>query len=382
MVTIKRLFVATLVSLSLSLVSTSKAKAISFTFTRIADTTGNFSDFDTSPSINDNGTVAFWGLLRGSGTINDGVFTGNGTDLTTIATVNRPFVGGPAINNNGTVAFTDFDGVFTGSGTDLTTIATVDRPFFGFGPPAINNNDTVAFSGGTQGVQESIFTGNGKNLTTIAEANGSQKGLGFNVGINNSDTVVFVGNPDNLEPGVFISNGGITTTIANTSSGFFNTFNSAAINDSGTVVFNATLTPVGLSSGIFTLDNGTLTTIANTSGPFSFFGQPAINNGGTVAFYATLFQGGSGIFVGSDPVSDKVIATGDSLEGSTVTSALFFSNGLNNFGQLAFYAKLADGTSGIFRADPVAVPEGSSVLALLTVGALSAGLRLTRQNNS
>ncbi len=38
-----------------------------------------------------------------------------------------------------------------------------------------------------------------------------------------------------------------------------------------------------------------------------------------VVFLADLDDGGKGIFTGPDPISDKVIAIGDPLFGSTVT---------------------------------------------------------------
>jgi hypothetical protein len=132
------------------------------------------------------------------------------------------------------------------------------------------------------------------------------------------------------------------------------------------------------------------TIIADNTGPFRTFGSglPAINDAGTVAFLASLDEGGSGIFTGPNPVTDKVIATGDSLFGSTVTSLgfnRFSSKGLNNAGQLTFFAQLADGSSGIFRADPESTPkpqpvsEPASVLDLLAVGALGIGTWWKRQ---
>ncbi len=70
-----------------------------------------------------------------------------------------------------------------------------------------------------------------------------------------------------------------------------------------------------------------------------------------MAFRADLTVSGKGIFVGPDPVVNKVILTGDSLNGSTVTNLSFSKKGLNNLGQIAFYAELADGTRGIFQAE-------------------------------
>jgi hypothetical protein len=149
------------------------------------------------------------------------------------------------------------------------------------------------------------------------------------------------------------------------------------------VAFQAVLDTGGV--GIFTGSGGATTSIVDSSGLFSFFGGPAINDEGTVAFLANLNTGGEGIFTGSGSVTNKVIATGDTLFGSTVTQLFFYNEGLNNTGQLAFFARLADGTSGIFRADPEStsepqpVPEPTSALGLLAVGLLGVGMWRKRQ---
>jgi hypothetical protein len=98
-----------------------------------------------------------------------------------------------------------------------------------------------------------------------------------------------------------------------------------------------------------------------------------------------LDTGVTGIFTGADPIADKVIAIGDMLFGSRVTSLYFSNQGLNNSGQLAFVAGLENGISGVFRADPQppvqSVPEPSSVLGLLAVGVFGAGSLLKRKQN-
>nr|WP_242022142.1 PEP-CTERM sorting domain-containing protein [Trichocoleus sp. FACHB-90] len=187
---------------------------------------------------------------------------------------------------------------------------------------------------------------------------------------------------DDLSSGIFTGNGTrdngeiITNTIAN-SNGAFNRFSDPSINNSGTVAFSAVL-DAGLS-GVFTGNGTTTTTIADSSGAFnSFFRTPSINDFGTVAFLAGLDAGGSGIFTGNNPLKDKVIVTGDTLFGSTVQELSFYREGLNNSGQVAFFASLANGTGGIFRADPIVVeppkdvPEPASVLGLLAVGTFGA----------
>ncbi len=119
--------------------------------------------------------------------------------------------------------------------------------------------------------------------------------------------------------------------------------------------------------GVFTSSGGSITTIATTSGSFSGFEDqgPAINASGLVAFQASLDSGGEGIFVGPDSVADKVIAIGDPLFDSTVSFLSFgLGEGLNDSGQIAFRAVLADGTFTIVRAAPI--PEPSTMLLLGT----------------
>lgn len=124
-----------------------------------------------------------------------------------------------------------------------------------------------------------------------------------------------------------------------------------ALNDNGVVA-------CGDSEEIFTTDGTTVTIIANTQGPFGEHGfisfSVSLNNQNMVAFSATLKAGGAGIFTGDGRVTDQVIMTGTPLLSSTVVSFRFLGpKALNDHGQVAFLALLADGTEGIFRADPV-----------------------------
>lgn len=383
---------AVMIGLCLGFLASPEAQAASFTFTKIADTSDRFSSFGETPALNNAGTVAFFAELDAGG---QGIFTGNGATITTIAQTGdrfSRFFEAPSINDAGTVAFianldAEGSGLFTSNGTTTTTIATRGINSFGsLGSPSINNAGIVAY--------ECPF------LATTIICKGDEeialRSRGIAViepSINDAGTVAYLqqsnGPPINapFPAAIFTSNGTTTTTITDTS-GPFSSLSPSSINNLGTIAFLAELDAGG--SGIFTSNGTTTTTITDTSGAFSrFFDTPSINDLGTVAFLAGLDAGGLGIFTGSDPLKDKVIFSGDSLFGSTVQSLGFFREGLNNSGQLAFFASLADGTSGIYRADPLGsgeppkdVPEPASVLGLLAFGALGATKVMKRKQIS
>lgn len=102
---------------------------------------------------------------------------------------------------------------------------------------------------------------------------------------------------------------------------------------------------------------------ADDSGNFADFQQAAVTDlGRYAAFHADLDNGGSGIYGGSfggDP--KKLIAVGDSLDGSTVVSLGMGRQAVNDEHDVAFRAVLADGTKGVYvvlRGDPSGV-EGA-----------------------
>jgi len=223
----------------------------------------------------------------------------------------------------------------------------------------------VVFNASLKSKGQGIFTSIGGATTTIADTNGLYSSFSSNsLNLNKRGTVVFSASLKSKGQGIFTSIGGVTTTIASSQPAEF--FNDFALNDRGTVVFDASFFNPALTQWLrdelLIESGGMTTTIADTSGAFgSFYPGLNINNRGTVAFEATLKGGGFGIFTGPDPVTDKVIATGDSLFGSTVTALSFTHKGLNNRNQLVFYAALADGNQVIVRANPESAPEPKSV---------------------
>lgn len=383
MTIIKKLSVVTALGVFLNLLMT--AQAFGFTFTQIADTNSDFSKFGFYPVIDNDGTVAFLGDLN---TGESGVFTGTGSGTTRIdgglfssfSTFN------PAIQDNGNVAFsgnlkTGGSAIYALRGGELQTIAT-SRNFAALSSPAINSEGTVAFSQTLDSGVRAVLTNNGGTTTTIADNSGNSPYNRFEeTAINKDGVVAFTAELKAGGRGIYSVNNGTTNTVVDTSGEFDFLFN-PSINNAGTVAFKGVLDRLA-GEGIYIANGGTVTKIADNSGVFDFFLDPAINNNGTVAFRGVLKGGGLGIYTGADPVNNKVIALGDSLSGSTVTDLYFSNQGINDKNQFAFYARLADGRRGIFRADSnpnsqtsTSIPEPTSVLGLLAVGALSTVLKL------
>jgi hypothetical protein len=110
----------------------------------------------------------------------------------------------------------------------------------------------------------------------------------------------------------------------------------------------------GQTAANFWMGNGgAAQLVASTNGPYSFLFIPSINSAGLITFRASLDNGQYGIFAGPDPDQDKVILTGDKLDGSTVIAITSHNQAINDKGQIAFRAQLADGRYGVYRADPI-----------------------------
>ena len=338
-----------------------------FSFTKVSNTSGPYSVF-RNPSINDVGTVVFEAFIAVD-TPPTGILTGSGGSTTTIAEGSAPIdvVFNPSINKVETTAYagvgyTGEAGILTSSGGSITNLVNSSGHFSFFSSTSIKNRGTTAFLAGLDTGDTGIFTSSSGELTMIASS--GDRFSAFDVGlsteggdgifaaytlplINDEGTVAFNAGLDTGDTGIFISNEGEITTLADSSSRF-NAFGSAAVNDEGTVAFLAELD--GGDRGIFTGSGSEIATIVDDSGLFSYFNSnPSINKLGTVAFEAELDAGGSGIFIGPDPIVDKVILIGDSLFGSTVTELFISQKGLNDAGQLAFQATLADGNRAVFR---------------------------------
>jgi hypothetical protein len=355
---------AIIIVLALFLFSPVATAAVSYTFTTIADTHGLFRSFSpTIPALNSTGDVVFWATLKTGG---EGIFKGNGGNPLSVYDTQGDFSNFgifPVLNNTGQVAFRaglkprkggnntgqvvaprglnpGRGGIFVGklggpATLVLDNLNTFDLTSIG-SFLSINDHGTVVFKDEGPRVHDHhlsrILINNGATLTTVYGP----------ADLGTIDVPLIINNSELVAPYGLLGGGGLILQEC----GPF-----TSLNDNGVVA-------CGDAEGVFTINGATVTSIANTQGPFGTHGffpfSISLNNHNTVAFSATLKVGGAGIFTGDGRVTDQVITTGDPLLNSTVTAVRFLgSKALNDNGQVAFLALLADGTEGIFRADPV-----------------------------
>jgi len=334
-----------------------------YTFTRIVDNSGPFLLNGSPAAINEAGQVTFGAdLSTGSG-----IFVGSGGPITTVADTSDGFrfFGFSSIDGRGKVFFFAFrndlsGGIFAGPHGE-TPFLDDSGPVFGFGGDC-HSSRAGAFTtvhaflknGG-----QAIFAGRDRAVTTVADTSGDFVGFDIDPHVNASGQVAFQGFLNDGSTGIFVSNGRTLTTIADTSGIFADFTGAPSINNRGEVAFGAILkggSGFFPPDGIFVGRGGQIRTVVDSIGPFFFFlafGRPCINDRGQVAFFGFLDTFQSGLFVGPDPVADRVIMVGDPLDGSTVIGISVFGDYLNNAGQLVFTAQLADGRTEIVRADPV-----------------------------
>jgi hypothetical protein len=317
--------------------------------------------------------------------------------LTTIAENQRrfAFIGvNPSINDSGQVSFAatldaqdkltgdNIQAILRGDGKKLTTIATTADQFDSFGfDTSINDSGEVAFAAELDeefGLDEELFSGSGgkkggvtRHYLTSTDVSLAGQPVRFagsdsRPSINDSGNIAFV---ESIQPdfarGIFVGQEEeFTTIVAPDSSDPSVGYGAPILNDAESVAFLRSFfdeTAQRSAEEIVKIEaDGTHTVVADARGEFASFGfrPPSLNNNGDVAFLADLDSAGSGIFVGADPLNDRVISTGDALDGSTVQNITFCEQGLSDSGELAFVAQLeADTPDGfrtaVFRATPV-----------------------------
>jgi len=311
------------------------------------------------PAINDKGDIAVrvesaGGSDRMFEILNDGTILTLAKQGNSISFIGR----NPSINDSQQVSFAanlnpGGEAIYRASPTGRTTIASTAGAFrfFGF-DTSVNDAGRVAFKAELRNNDQGLFTGTGGAVKTIYLDSSSQfSGDQSRPSINDRGQIAFLERLDSGSSGVFRFDGNTFTTIVEDGGPILFT-TVPQLNGSGVAVFQSFLRSGGEA---VTVGNGTvLKNVVTTSGPFQSFdiGDPSINDVGGVVFTASRDDGTEGVYTGADPVADKVIETGDTLDGSTVTNAFQCSEGLNNVGQVAFQAQLMDGRTVVVKATP------------------------------
>lgn len=340
--------------------SFSHDRTVSYQFTKIADTRGGvFRSFYLSPSIDGQGMVLFRANLTGGG---QGIFQSDGLITTQIATTTEKFEafrGSPAVSDNGKIVFLgsrsseDFG---YSRGTDITgDFLYSNEEFVELGDLVINNGGMLAFKGKkARGRRQynQVFLGDGGRPIAIPDSKNNQIGK---LSLNNHGHVVF-----STGDKIYVSDGKTTRLLTDGVKEYF-LFYRPVINDFGMVVVQTASEPRKgwIIKHLVVISDGQVQVLASTQGPFhDLVSSHAVNNHGKIVFIAVLESGLTGLFTGPNPVRDVVIKQGGQLFGAKIVEGPVFSNrGFNDAGQIVFYARLEDGTEGIYRADPNILPS-------------------------
>jgi hypothetical protein len=343
-----------------------------------------------APELNNDGVVTFQdacdrtvigdgfqqivlGPVGGDLTINDSEIVGARTVVTT------------SVNG----VSTQLDRILTAPATGGTTIRLreEDTPFVGLHEPRINNNGSFSFFGSYAGTSDDgiyRLDPGGMVTTMLDPTTLTPFGPAYASGrhdINDIGQVALLANFLTISgSAVFRSDGVNLTTISDR----FSAAGFPSINNSGVVAF------IDNTQRVVTGDGGPHRVIA-TSGttlPFRQFLQASINDSDNVAFLAVLGTNIHGIFTGPDPVANKVVQTGDTLnivqggfkiepsngQGQVVNMS---PSGINDLGQIAFTVwGTADNRASraVVRADPPGSTPQNPILPPSTLAPWRFGL--------
>jgi len=240
---------------------------------------------------------------------------------------------------------------FNGSATVIYSSADL------IGEPSVSVGGYLAFKAivDCEGPCDTVLLGNVDGGVDVAAEAGDSTAVGGvdqiapNVAVNNNGVVAFVATTFNENKGIFRANDRVVTTLASTAGGpvsFTDFDNRVSINTFGEVAFVGTL-PDGNKSIVVASPGNVIVRTVTSPGGFVDFGNGSdatvlINDNGDVAFIAFNAGGGHSLYVGNDPVNDRVVSTGDIIDGRQVVSLQL--GGWNSAGQLTFLATLFNGT--------------------------------------
>jgi hypothetical protein len=301
-----------------------------------------FYKFYGTPVIAGDGTVYWhgWQVIRGKTTI--GIFRYREGKVSVVFDIEGEYAefDSLAVNEENVLAFEAvFDtgryGVFRWDGEKVATIADNDDRLKYFHGISINRDGTVAFRASNSATGEvGVYVGAGKSLTKIAGTKGDFAQISRDTSINDSGHVLFFARPPSGNYGLYAWNGTTVDELYSRKKGFFITGSWSGVDDDGKVVFVASTDE---STGIYIGDGGTPKLFLNSNEQFS--GIRDVNSHFVDGRRMMAFCANGGVFVGTDPAKDKVIARSDSFLNTKVVETEI-GRGLNESGQIAMIVRL------------------------------------------
>lgn len=376
-------------SLGTALLAAEPVQALSFTFTKIADSrSSDYTSLFSRVALNNKGDVAFGATLTDG---SQGIFLSDGLRINPIIKTDETYqeLGSYfSLNDTGTVAFrsTFADnkvGIFKSNGTTQSAIAVVERESGGVyadvDQPSINNLGTVAYVFSNWPFGGEIRTGNGLPVDKDNSGTGSRFTTFDTPTINDAGQVTYF-YTSAFTPPIIISEVPGEPGYAIVGSRPFSNLGYPSLNNQGTVAFTGYNSDLD-RGGIFTTNDGVnFTPRVTNRDEADSISALAINDLDELAFLGSSANQQK-IYINQGDRTSVVVSQGDRIFDSSIISLNLFREGFNNAGQVAFFATLEDGTSGIFRADPSrSVPEPTSVLGLLAVGVLGASTLMKRKS--
>ena len=348
------------------------AQPLPYTFTKITDSVA-------TPGVggvyclgmNDLGTVV---VHLGNGALL------RGRDASSL-TVVHPAMGGicPSINDSDEIAYMRrigvthlFELVKDASGSE-TILAS------GTGSPALYPATTYLPSLNNAGRAAYVADGGGKIAVALTGATLTPPDNYVSpASMNEGDVIAFAAADDSSSKGGLYR--GSTTPLlqdGDTISGgtiVFSWLQRPGVNNSGTIAFIGRLDvgSVAGTHGVYTTDGNSVTLVGA-----SLLDRFSLNDSGSVV-YRKSSGAGSGLYLGRPGLIDqKVIEFGDALDGSTLMGTFIWEESLNDLGQVAFWAELADGRRGVYVATPKWLNALSFTAKAPACGPISAKVTLT-----
>jgi hypothetical protein len=374
-------------------------------FTLVASSSGDFSSIDSQlPLMLEDGSVLFQGRLK-SGV--DVLALGDGGPLTTVTSwtgapatgIRARMLGAQHANSSSTISFfgnraaatSSLERVYQWSATTglefhYRSDGAAADTFNGYrSDPSINDAGQIAFVASGQGLPTAIFVGDVSGTTPIPLASsGGPLHEGFDSSFSqpqilDGGAVIAIGRKDGVIGIHKFTAPGVSTPIQQATSAF-TLLGEFDANRAGSVTFALRSTAAGAARQIVAGDEHGLQSVFAETSQYSPI-RSGINDLNQVLVSALdkTASNADVLFTGSNPTAGHVVGAGNVVLGQTVLALFAGAGGINNRGQIAFWAARRNARTGgeiydIVIATPVPEPR-SATLAMWTAASLGTLLR-------